>query len=208
MMLVKVCGVTDEDDALASIEAGATALGLNFWPRSPRYLSLDRARRLVSQLPAGVLKVGVFVDAAADEIAAAVEAAGLHIVQLHGQAGGEVPVLPGVRLWRAQPVKPGFTAGSLNDASAEAYLLDAPAGTLHGGSGQTFDWSLIRGLRHRIVLAGGLDASNVADAIRTVQPWGVDACSRLESAPGKKDHRKVAAFVSAALAASEALKQQ
>lgn len=200
MIVVKVCGVTDEEDARASIEAGAHALGFNFWPRSPRYLPLDRAGRFVPGLD--VLKVGVFVDASAATVAEAVAALRLDIVQLHGPV--VPPLAPGTRWWRAQPVKPGFTAALLNDPGAEAYLLDAPAGALHGGSGQTFDWSLIRGLRQRIVLAGGLDASNVADAIRAVSPWGVDACSRLESAPGKKDHRKVAEFVSAALAAAEA----
>lgn len=199
-MIVKVCGITDEDDALASIEAGAAALGFNFWPRSPRYLPLDRSGFIAKRLPAAVLKVGVFVDASAQTIADTVDAAGLDVVQCHGTA--PVDLAAGIRLWRALPVKPGFSAAMLNDDRAEAYLLDAPAGVLQGGSGRTFDWNLIRGLRHRVVLAGGLDASNVAEAIRTAQPWGVDACSRLESAPGKKDHHKVAAFVTAALAAA------
>ena len=197
-MIVKVCGIADEPDARAAIEAGANALGFNFWPGSPRYLTHQAASEFVPELT-GVLKVGVFVDSPAYEIAEIVERLRLDVVQLHGSAAAPF----GIRFWRAVPVRKGFdSTTSLRDEAAEAYLLDAPAGALHGGSGQTFDWTLVRNSPRRIIVAGGLDASNVELAISTAKPWGVDACSRLEISPGRKDHAKVAAFVAAALSAA------
>jgi phosphoribosylanthranilate isomerase len=194
-MIVKVCGITSQADALAAIDAGANALGFNFWQGSPRYLDPEAAD-FIPALP--VLKVGVFVDCAAIEVAKIATRLQLDVVQLHGASGAPA----GVRYWRAASVRDGFDTATLRDQGAEAYLLDAPAGALHGGTGKTFDWTLIRNASRHIVVAGGLDASNVAMAISTARPWGVDACSRLESAPGRKDHAKVAAFVAAARAAS------
>ncbi len=197
-MIVKVCGITCEEDARGAVAAGANALGFNFWPGSSRYLPPETARGFVPHL-AGALKVGVFVDSSAQEIGELARLLHLDVVQLHGSA---VPPT-GVRFWRAYSVKSGFDEGVLRDEAAEAYLLDAPAGALHGGTGQTFDWTLIRQASRQIVVAGGLDASNVGLAISTARPWGVDACSRLEASPGRKDQAKVAAFVAAALAASQ-----
>ena len=197
-MIVKVCGITCEGDARDAVAAGANALGFNFWSGSPRYLAPESAARFVPQL-AGALKVGVFVDSPAQEISDLARILHLDVVQLHGSA--EPP--SGVRYWRAASVKSGFDASALRDSGAEAYLLDAPAGALHGGTGQTFDWTLIRMASRKIVVAGGLDASNVGLAISTARPWGVDACSRLEASAGRKDQAKVAAFVAAALAASQ-----
>jgi phosphoribosylanthranilate isomerase len=199
-MIVKVCGITSESDAHAAMEAGANALGFNFWSGSPRYLPVEAAAAFVPRLT-GAVKVGVFVDTPAAEVAHVAARLELDVAQLHGSAYPPA----GVRYWRAVSVRAGFDSSSLKDDAAEAYLLDAPAGELHGGTGRTFDWNLVRASTRRIVLAGGLDASNVALAIATVRPWGVDACSRLESSAGKKDNRKVAAFVQAALTASLAL---
>jgi phosphoribosylanthranilate isomerase len=192
--MVKICGVTTLEDALLAAEAGAAALGFNFYPKSPRYIEPADARRIGDRLPAGVLKVGVFVDEPPDAVRAIALEAALDVVQLHGSAKAD-----GLRVWRACRVTAGFEESSLNDDAAEAFLLDTPAPGLHGGTGQTFDWSAARGLKKRIILAGGLDASNVHEAIQTAQPWGVDACSRLESAPGRKDPRKVREFIEAAL---------
>ncbi len=195
-MLVKICGITVRDDAVAAIDAGAGALGFNFWPKSPRYISPDTAAAIAPNA-AGVLRVGVFVGESAARIREIAAAVDLDVVQLHGEFDP-----PGeARIWRAVAVRGDFSPSLLTGA-AEAFLLDAPAGELHGGSGRTFDWDLVRGLDRRIVLAGGLDASNVERAIEVARPWGVDACSRLESSPGKKDHRKVADFCKAALKAS------
>ncbi len=199
-MIVKVCGVTSDADARAAIEAGANALGFNFWPRSPRYLSPEQAAAFVPAL-SGILKVGVFVDSPPEDVARVVRLAGLDVAQLHGSAAAPA----GVTFWRAAAVQEPFDPTALADEGAQAYLLDAPAGSLHGGTGKTFDWSLIRAASRNIVVAGGLDASNVAHAISTARPWGVDACSKLESSPGAKDRAKVAAFVAAALAAAHSV---
>ena len=193
-MMVKICGITNRADALAAIAGGASALGFNFWPPSPRYIEVAAAAELLAALPAGPLKVGLFVNEAAAYIDAVARRLGLDVVQIHGECG--VPAH--VRVWKAYSVTEGFDIGKLDD-SAEAFLLDAPAGERCGGTGETFDWTLVRGVRKRIVLAGGLGPDNVRRAIETVHPWGVDACSRLESAPGKKDHPRMAAFLKAAL---------
>lgn len=197
-VVVKVCGITGRDDALAAVESGATALGFNFWPKSPRWIEPEAAAAIAAELPPHVLKVGVFVNEPALNVELVSNRVPLDVAQLHGDCGSP----RGVRVWKAHSVRPGFSAEALADPEAEAFLLDAPADGLHGGTGQVFDWNLIGGLRQRIVLAGGLDASNVARAIATAHPWGVDACSRLESEPGKKDPGKTAAFIRAALAAA------
>jgi phosphoribosylanthranilate isomerase len=194
-MMVKICGITNREDALAAVEGGAAALGLNFWPRSPRAITIEQAADLVAALPAGIIKAGVFVNQPeAGDIARRLN---LDVVQFCGdETPADYPA--GLRVWKSVRVGENFT---LPDCPAEALLLDGPAGALHGGSGKTFDWRLAAGAARKIILAGGLDASNVREAIAAARPWGVDACSRLESSPGKKDHVKMAAFLKAALAA-------
>ncbi len=190
-MMAKICGITNKEDALAAIAAGASALGFNFWPQSPRHLDPAQAAFL-ADLPAGIWKVGVFVNEPGPYIAAVAHRLKLEVIQLHGDCG--VPA--NHRVWKAIPVQDELR---LDDPAAEAFLLDTPSGDLYGGTGRTFDWTLLQGLQKKIILAGGLDARNVRRAIETARPWGVDACSRLESAPGKKDHEKMAAFLAAAL---------
>lgn len=195
-VLVKICGITRLDDALASVEAGTDALGFNFFAKSPRYIAPEAAAEIIAALPAGIRTVGVFVNAPPGEVAAVRRAVGLDTVQLHGE---EDPALytAETALWRAMRVDATFRAEALPQWPVEAILLDGPAGTLYGGAGIPFDWESARGLAQRIVIAGGLDASNVAEAIRQARPWGVDSCSRLESAPGIKDHGRIRAFVKA-----------
>lgn len=193
-MMVKICGITNRDDALAAIEGGAAALGFNFWPKSPRFVRPERAADLLADLAGHVWKVGVFVSEPPEKVSALTAQLALDVVQLHGETAWPA----GIRVWKAVPVDSEFRAEDLERYDAEAFVLDAPAGALYGGTGRTFDWRRVAGLRRKIVLAGGLDAGNVREAIRTVRPWGVDACSRLESAPGKKDHKKMAAFLKAA----------
>jgi phosphoribosylanthranilate isomerase len=191
-MMVKICGITSQEDAEAAAGAGASALGFNFWPRSPRYVPPERLPALLAAVPPGVWKVGVFVSEPPENVAAAAARFGLDIVQLHG---GEAPA--GLRVWRA------LASDHLSfdeTPQPDAYLVDSPAGEGKGGTGRSFDWTLVRETRRRIVLAGGLDASNVRQAIQAAKPWGVDACSRLESSPGKKDHARVRDFVKEALA--------
>ena len=193
-MMVKICGITNLEDALAAVENGAAALGFNFWPKSPRYIEPKRAREVIAKLPAGVCKVGVFVDEKPDKVKAIAKEAALDVVQLHGgETAAEFP--EGLRVWKAVRIGTNFDRASLGAYPAEALLLDGPS------NGAVFDWSLAAGVAGRVIVAGGLDAANVVEAIHDARPWGVDACSRLESSPGKKDHFKMAEFLKAALSA-------
>lgn len=195
-VLVKICGITRLEDALASVEAGADALGFNFFPASPRYITPDAAALIASALPFQIRKVGVFVNATPEAVAGIRRTVGLDTVQLHGDEDPSDFAVGGT-LWRALRVDAAFRAEALPQWRVEAILLDGPAGALYGGAGHPFDWEAARGIARRIVIAGGLDHQNVAEAIRLAQPWGVDSCSRLESAPGIKDHGRIRAFVKA-----------
>jgi phosphoribosylanthranilate isomerase len=200
-MILKICGITNSEDAAAAIAAGATALGFNFYPHSPRYIAPHRAAEIAAVT--GVRRVGVFVNekrACIEEIA---RIAALDVAQLHGdEEPADFPA--GVAVWKAARVGEGFDLSRYDSCPAEALLLDGPAGELYGGAGTCFDWRLAGVATRRIILAGGLDASNVALAIALVRPWGVDACSRIESVPGRKDHSKMTAFLEAAKAALNA----
>lgn len=192
--IIKVCGITNEEDASVAVRAGANALGLNFYGKSPRYISLETAHRIALELPDTVLKVGVFVEPSIAELHEAIASVPLDVVQLHGH---RVPSVAH-RTWRALAANSADPSESL---VAEAILLDSytPA---HGGSGQTFDWSLAARFWQPVILAGGLDGTNVAQAVEIARPSGVDACSLLERTPGRKDPVKVRAFVEAALHAA------
>lgn len=190
-VLVKICGITCLDDALAAVEAGADALGFNFYPASPRFTTIEKVAKIVQKVPQNTLKVGVFVDAGPDEVATVVREAGLDLAQVHGDPSGVK-----VRFWQALSAGPDLKE-KMSTSRAEAFLIDTPAGAQRGGTGRSFDWSLVRDLPGKIVLAGGLAPDNVTEAIRQVRPWGVDACSRLESAPGRKDAAKVRALIQA-----------
>lgn len=187
-MMIKVCGITRREDAVAAAEAGASALGFIFYPKSPRYVTPNQVAQLGEGLD--VLKVGVFVDEQAATIEAAIRAARLDVVQIYG---GVAPA--GTRVWKAFRVGDSFDR-SLGQG-AEALFLDGAA------NGVPFDWAQARNAADKVIVAGGLDAANVAEAIRAARPWGVDASSRLETAPGVKDREKVRAFVEAARQAGE-----
>ena len=180
-MMVKVCGITRREDAVVAAEAGASAIGFIFYPESPRYIAPERAAALGEGLD--LWKVGIFVDESPAAIEAVMRAAHLDVAQIYGGS-----VTPGTRVWRAFRV----TEASSWGGNAEAILLDGE------NNGLSFDWKLARNPVAKIIIAGGLDASNVAEAIRIAEPWGVDASSKLETAPGIKDHDKVRAFVKAA----------
>lgn len=197
--VVKICGITNQDDARHAIASGANALGFNFYPRSPRYLTPSRAHEIATAVNGPYLRVGVFVNPTEEEVLATAELVPLDVVQLHGDRCPTSFSRP-LRIWRA--IAP---TASTNHPNVEAYLLDTPSPDF-GGSGQTFDWTLAQSHRGRIILAGGLDSKNVAEAIRIAQPWGVDACSRLESSPGKKNSSEVAAFITAATDPVEEMK--
>jgi phosphoribosylanthranilate isomerase len=211
-MILKICGITNQRDATAAVEAGANAIGFNFYPPSPRYIAPERAAEIVT--PALVRRVGVFVNEARARVEQVARIAALAYAQLHGdETPAEYP--SGLLVWKGVRVTADFDFSRYDDCPANALLLDGPAGEMYGGSGKSFDWSLLASgaddrfspsarLLPRIILAGGLDASNVARAIALAHPWGVDACSRIESAPGKKDLRRMRAFLKAARAALRA----
>jgi phosphoribosylanthranilate isomerase len=200
-MIVKICGITHLEDAKAAIAGGANALGFNFYPRSKRYIGIADATKLIGRLPPEILKVGVFVNEPADRVADLVKRIGLHVAQLHGDEQPE-QYPAGVRVWKAARVDDQFSLAAWDACPAEALLLDSAPNGEYGGSGQSFDWARAAGGSRQVILAGGLDENNVRDAIRQVKPWGVDVCSRIERAPGRKDHAKMAAFIQAVLEAS------
>jgi phosphoribosylanthranilate isomerase len=171
-------------------------VGFNFYSRSARYVSPQTAAAIAAMMPAKVLKVGVFVNEQPAMVAGIARAVDLDVVQLHG---GDAPA--GFRWWRACRVNAGAVSDVESAAGAEAILLDTAVAGMHGGTGCTFAWHLARMDGWRVVVAGGLDASNVGDAIGAARPWGVDACSRIELTPGRKDHTKMREFIQAALAA-------
>ncbi len=191
-MMVKICGITNCEDALAAVDAGASAIGFNFYRESPRYISHTGAAMIGEKIPAGIWKVGVFVNEPAGAIARVVLDAGLDVAQLHGTSDAR-----GVRIWRAIP--PDLEIKPPMPKDAEALLIDTPVEGKYGGSGKAWDWSKARHLDLKIIIAGGLHADNVCTAIEQAQPWGVDACSRIEKSPGLKDHEKMRRFIQAAL---------
>jgi len=196
-MFVKICGTTSEEDALLAVAMGADAIGFIFAPSS-RQIAPALAGDIAKRLPSEVLTVGVFRDQSPQRVVEIMEATGLRAAQLHGRETAEQTV------WihrRVRIVIKAFSAGDRAIADAAAYgadllLLDAAA----PGSGRVFDWKLAEDVPpgQRLILAGGLGADNVAEAIAKVNPWGVDAVSQLESSPGRKDPRKLRAFIAAA----------
>jgi phosphoribosylanthranilate isomerase len=192
-MMIKICGITNREDAMAAVEAGASAIGFNFYRESPRYISPTGASMIAAKIPANVCRVGIFVNETPETIARIALDAGLDVAQLYG-----ISQARGIRVWRAIQANESLLS-HVNDETAEAVLLDTPSDDRHGGTGTSFDWSRAKGLPKHIIIAGGLDATNVRRAIEQAQPWGVDACSRLEKSPGLKDHEKVREFVKAAL---------
>jgi phosphoribosylanthranilate isomerase len=199
-MILKVCGITNAGDAAAAIAGGATAIGFNFYSRSPRYIAPESAGAMRTP---GALRVGVFVNETVAQIERIAGIAALDIAQLHGdESPAQYPAA--LTVWKAARVGADFTLELYENTPADALLLDGPAADLYGGAGRTFDWRVAARSGKRIVIAGGLDALNVARAVELARPWGVDACSRIESAPGIKDHRKMIDFLIAAKAALHA----
>jgi len=197
---IKICGITNLADAVVAVEAGADALGFIFYEKSPRFVALAQAAQISKQLPAFMMRVGVFVNAPGESIREAIGAAGLTMLQFHGE---EPPAFCGQFGLMSMKAFRMRDAGTLNEMAAyqtDAWLLDAFSTATLGGTGQTFDWDLAieaQKLGRPIFLSGGLTAENVAEAVRRVHPFGVDVSSGVETAPGKKDHNKIKAFIEA-----------
>ena len=195
---VKICGITNESDATAAVHAGADALGFIFYEGSPRYIKPERAAKIVARLPPFVITVGVFVNMPAEVIQEVQGTTGIHVVQLHGDESPEFckkldgPVIKALRVrdesWRVEA----------ETYPVSALLLDTFVETQYGGTGKTFDWQLVKNSPYRIILSGGLNPRNLAQAARIVRPYGIDTGSGVELEPGLKDHKKMEDFLETA----------
>jgi phosphoribosylanthranilate isomerase len=199
---IKVCGITQIDDAQKCVELGADLIGLNFYRQSPRYTEPTTARDIVEALPRSVCAVGVFVEASADEVREVAEIAGLQRVQLHGNVPPETcrKLAEEFRVIRALRTDNRFRPEDAQLFSTCDVLIDAHHPELHGGTGQTCDWPTARATLpfvRFLILSGGLNAKNVREAIAAVTPHAVDVCSGVETAPGVKDYRAIERFIAA-----------
>ena len=217
MFRVKICGVTSPADALMACEAGADAIGINFYSASPRFCAPEVAQQIAASIPPGVCRVGVFVNASANEIRELAARVPLDLVQLHGDESPEfarsIRPLPYAKALGVgsdlQPIATYLAGCHRLNAMPRMLLVDAVRKGQFGGTGQTIDWDLLRQNRQQLrgvplVLAGGLKPDNVAQAIAAVRPWAVDVASGVESAPGKKSAELVRQFVEAAKVALSA----
>lgn len=207
MVRVKVCGIRSREEALWCLEAGVHALGLVFYPPSPRYVPVELARELVSSTPPLVLWVGVFVDEPPEKVLEVSKWVGLNTVQLHGSEPPEVcqllqgeglKVIKAIRVYDAEDLE----GWELYKGKASALLLDTKVRERPGGSGRIFDWNLAKVIRDvPLILAGGLNPRNVKEALRTVRPFGVDVSSGVEEAPGRKNPQLIQEFMKEVLSA-------
>ncbi len=200
MTKIKICGIKTFNDALAAMHAGADLIGFNFYPKSPRYIDVGTCRDIMSVMRryGHVLYVGVFVNASIEEIRATLDTCGLSLAQLHGDETPEMLNVLDGRAFKAFRGAPENING-FGKKDAPALLVDAAVKGSYGGTGVTTDWSAASELasKYPLLLAGGLNPENVAEAVRQVNPWGVDVASGVESEPGVKDAAKISAFVKA-----------
>ena len=190
---VKICGLTNYLDAAVAVDLGADLLGFNFYPKSPRFVTLEQAAQIINKLPAFIHVAGVFVNASLDQIKEAISECNLDWVQLHGDESPEFCESLrsiNVRTMKAIRVKDQEDIERAESFFTDAVLLDAFDPEKYGGTGLTFDWNIIGHINKRIFLAGGINPDNVAAAIE-LGVYGIDVCSGIEAKPGKKDHRKM-----------------
>jgi len=200
MTKIKICGIRTVNDALAAMDAGADLIGFNFYPKSPRYISVGYCRDIMSVMRkyAQITYVGVFVNASAAQVRATMETCALSLAQLHGDENSEmVQSLDGRAFKAFRGAADVETDKRMITDSAPAFLIDAAIKGAYGGTGVTADWSIAAELaqHYPLLLAGGLTPENVTAAVQQVKPWGVDVASGVESSPGVKDTNKMKAFV-------------
>jgi phosphoribosylanthranilate isomerase len=201
---VKICGLTNVEDALAAVQAGADLLGFVLWEKSPRHVTIETAREIARQLPPGTRRVGVFVDAAVKQVMFSLRICDFSALQFHGQESPSFCRQFGVMTIKAFRVRDAGSLQAMPGYDTDAFLLDSQVEGQPGGTGETFDWPLAAAAKKfnkPIFLAGGLTPQNVAAAVRAARPFGVDVSSGVEAAPGKKDAQKMRDFVAAARAA-------
>ena len=194
---VKICGITNLEDASHASMSGADALGFVFYPGSPRFINPDLVRRIIADLPPLVTTVGLFVNETPARIREMVEFCGLNTVQLHGDEEPDQCNYPPCRVIKALRLRQQMESSLFAAYRVSALLLDAYIPDQFGGTGQRCDWQQAADIaaQHRVILAGGLNPENVAEAVRQVHPYGVDVSSGVEEKPGKKDPEKVARFI-------------
>ncbi|MBI5102700.1 MAG: phosphoribosylanthranilate isomerase [Nitrospirae bacterium] len=206
MVKVKICGITNTDDAMAAVEAGADALGFIFVKESPRYIDPREAGNIIRRLPTFVKTAGVFVNEPVDVIDEIVTLAGIDLVQLHGEESPELcrRIHRGaIKVIRVKSLESLGSVLSYKD-HISALLLDTYSDHMHGGTGQVFNWDIAVEAKkyfHTIILSGGLTPDNISDAIKYVGPYAVDVSGGVESAKGKKDHAKLRLFIERAKSA-------
>ena len=200
---LKFCGITRLDDAELAVAAGAWAIGLIFWPRSPRRAELDAAAEIAAAVKRRTEVAGVFVNATLDHVAQTADAVGLTMLQFHGDEGpaycAEAARRTGAKVIKAGRVRSGADVQALTTFHTDYHLLDSYTAGVPGGTGETFSWEIARAHRGRIpvILSGGLTPDNVGDAIAAVHPYAVDVASGVELSPGRKDPEKLQAFAAA-----------
>lgn len=196
MVKIKICGITNLDDALAAAELGADALGFNFFRESPRYVSPEKAAEIIYQLPPFTTAVGVFVNETEDRVRE-IQKVGITVLQFHGDETPEFCERFEGRVMKAFQIKDAESLHSIVHYPVSAVLLDAHKEGLRGGTGTTFDWNLAKQVASakRVVLAGGLTPENVAQAIKTVRPYAVDVAGGVEKGKGIKDFEKMKKFI-------------
>jgi len=199
-LFVKICGVTNVEDAQFALECGADAIGLNFYERSPRFVTMERAQEIVSKLSEHKSKIGVFVNASRKRILEVIKTVNLSAVQLVGQHGPDDLVNFESSVIKVFRVYPGFDVEVLRNYIIDAFLLDTYQDETYGGTGKTFDWNVaIKAKEYgKVILSGGLNSENIEDAVKYVQPYGVDVNSGVELRPGRKDPRKIRDFIARA----------
>lgn len=202
MTKVKICGITNLEDAQLSAKFGADALGFNFYEKSPRFITPEKAREIIEKLPENILKVGVFVNENLEKIAETALIARLDALQLHGEEtpefARELKAKTNLEIIKAFRVSPEFKPEDVLQYEVDAILLDAYSPKEHGGTGETFDWEIAKKVKKnfpQMYLAGGISHENILSAIDMVKPFAVDACSSLESEKGIKDSNKVRNFI-------------
>lgn len=204
MVKVKICGITNVDDALHAVACGADALGFVFYEKSPRCVTPESAQQIIAALPPFVTTVGLFVNETPARIREIADDCGLDVIQLHGDERPQDCNFAPRRVIKALRVKTASSLAGHEEYQVSALLLDTWVAGAYGGTGETFNWELAASIAHQrpVILAGGLTQENVALAIEAVRPYAVDVSSGVEAAPGQKDPQKVAAFIHAAKVAA------
>jgi phosphoribosylanthranilate isomerase len=211
MTRIKFCGLTRLEDAERGVNAGAWAIGLIFWPRSPRRCNIDAAAQIAAAVKRRVEVAGIFVNATLDHVAQTAEAVGLTMLQLHGDEGpaycAEAARRTGCKVIKAARVRSGADVQALTSFHTDYHLLDSYTAGVPGGTGETFAWEIARAHRGRtpVILSGGLTPDNVREAIAAVHPFAVDVASGVELRPGVKDPDKLEAFAAAVRSATPAV---